>query len=101
MPYKGSDLSPAFKSAFRMEKNRITKHLTSIGCTEIKFDYGFEYFSGFFTSKSGQVYYLSASTDKVGNYDQLMYRTARNYKDFSGGTNQWVNRNELYRMRIV
>ena len=101
MPYKGTDLSPAFKSAFRKEKSRISKHLTSIGCTEIKIDYGFEHFSGFFTSKSGQVYYLSASTDKVGNYEQLLYRTARNYKDFSGGGNQWINRNDLERMRIV
>jgi hypothetical protein len=95
MSYKGSDLSPAFKSFFRKEKNRITKILTAKGCTEIKLDYGFYYFSGFFTSASGQVYYLSCSDVRHFGYKQLLYRTAKHYKDFTGGHNNFTSPDKL------
>jgi hypothetical protein len=89
MPYRGSDLSSEFKSFFRKEKNRLKKILEARGCTKIELDYGFYYFSGFFTSESGQIYYLSCSDVRHFGYDKLLIRTAKHYKDWTGGSNQY------------
>jgi hypothetical protein len=88
--YSGSDLSQEFKTWFRKEKNRITKILTSRGCTQIELNYGFYYFYGFFTSASGQVYYISCSDVRHFAVDKLLIRTAKDYTDFSGGINQYL-----------
>lgn len=100
--YSGSDLGQDFKEFFRLETNRIRKHLKSLGCTKIEFSMGFYYFSGFFTSKSGQVYYLSCSDVRHFGYETLLYRTAQHYKDYTGGSNQYVStgRGELKYMII-
>jgi hypothetical protein len=91
MAYTGSDLGQDFKEFFRIESNRIKKHLKSIGCTKIELSMNFYYFSGFFTSKSGQVYYISCSDVRHFGYNQLLYRTALHYKDYTGGHNQYVS----------
>jgi hypothetical protein len=89
MPYRGSDLSKDFKAFFRREKKRISAILTARGCTNIELDYGFYYFSGFFTAPSGQVYYLSCSDVRHFEYNRLLIRTAKHYKDWTGGCNQF------------
>lgn len=100
--YSGSDLSSEFKSFFRKEKNRLTKIFTAKGCTQIELNYGFYYFSGFFTAPSGQVYYLSCSDVRHFGYEQLLIRTAKDYKDFSGGSNQYcgLSQNDLMNFRL-
>lgn len=102
MSYKGSDLGADFKEFFRKEKNRITRNLKAMGCTKIELDYGFYYFSGFFTSKTGQVYYLSCSDIRHWGYEKLLYRTAKDYKDYTGGQNMYVGtgKGQLKEMRI-
>jgi hypothetical protein len=101
MSYKGSDLSAEFKSFFRREKKRIIEALKSIGCTDIQLDYGFYFFSGFFTSASGQIYYLSCSDVRYSSYKQLMYRTAKSYKDYSGGMNQYVDKDKIKEIKLI
>jgi hypothetical protein len=90
MPYKGSDLGQDFKDFYRKEKKRLTTILKEKGCTKIEMDYGFYFFSGFFTSPSGQVYYFSASDVRHWEYNRLLIRTAKDYKDYTGGSNQYV-----------
>lgn len=99
MPYRGSDLGQDFKDWFRKEKKRIIKELTKLACTDIQLDYGFYYLSGFFTSKTGQIYYIS-SGDWRGERHLYMYRTAKHYKDFTGGGNQWAHSEELHKMSL-
>lgn len=89
--YSGSDLGQDFKDFFRREKNRLSKILKEKGCTNIELNYGFYYFSGFFTSPSGQAYYLSCSDVRHFGYNQLLIRTAKDYNDFTGGSNQYCN----------
>ena len=103
MSYKGSDLGADFKEFFRKEKNRITRNLKEMGCTKIELDYGFYYFSGFFTSSTGQIYYLSCSDVRHFGYTQLMYRTAKSYEDYTGGFNMYVGtgHGELQNMKLV
>jgi hypothetical protein len=90
MAYTGSDLGQVFKDFFRREKNRLTKILKEKNCTKIEMDYGFYYFSGFFTAPSGQIYYFSCSDVRHWGYDKLLIRTASHYKDWTGGSNQYV-----------
>jgi len=102
MAYRGSDLSPEFKKLFRAERKRITEILTKMGCTEIKMDYGFYFFSGFFTSESGQIYYLMVHIDeRPTSYERIMFRTAKDYKDYSGGSNQWIDKDKVSEMRLI
>ncbi len=98
--YKGSDLSNEFKSFYRKETARIKKILAAKGCTEIKFDMGFNYFTAFFTAPSGQIYYLSCSDVRHFGYERLMYRTAKHYKDYTGGTNQYIAVSDIADIRL-
>ena len=92
--YSGSDLGEDFKKFFNNEKRRLKNILKEKGCTNIKIGYGFYYFSGFFTSPSGQPYYFSCSDVRHFGYTKLLIRTAKDYKDYSGGYNQYCNKDK-------
>jgi hypothetical protein len=98
--YSGSDLGQDFKDFFRKEKARISRNLKEMGCNNIQMNYGFYYFSGFFTSSTGQVYYFSCSDVRHWGYTQLLYRTAKDYNDFTGGANRYVDVKNLKSMQI-
>jgi len=87
--YSGSDLGNDFKEFFRKEKRRLQSIFKEKGCSNFQMNYGFYYFSGFFTSPSGQVYYFSCSDVRHWGYDKLLIRTAKDYNDFTGGSNQY------------
>ena len=95
--YSGSDLGQDFKDFFRKEKKRLTNIFKEKGCYNIEMNYGFYYFSGIFTSPTGQAYYFSCSDVRHFGYDKLLIRTAKNYQDFTGGSNQYckVDRKSL------
>lgn len=97
--YSGSDLSPDFKAFFRKEKKRIIDALTRLGCTNIELSYGFYYFSGFFTTNTGQIYYLS-SLDVRDGYSRILYRTAQSYTDYTGGHNQYIDKDKLMTLTL-
>ena len=101
--YSGSDLGQDFKDFFKREKTRLTKIFKEKGCTDIQMNYGFYYFSGFFTSPSGQPYYFSCSDVRHFNYDRLLIRTAKHYQDYSGGSNQYcgISKEELIKFRLI
>lgn len=83
-----SSLTPQFAEFFRMFKKEFTVLVKEIGGTDIRFSRGhFEVF-GFFTAKTGQIYYFSLSDVRV--FKSFMYRTANSYKDWTGGFNQNV-----------
>ena len=85
-----------FYYTFRKE---FTKELKSVGATDIQITKGHFYVSGFFTVNK-KVFYFNLSDVRGMDYalcnspdsiqSQLMYRTAKDYKDYTGGTNQWV-----------
>lgn len=87
--YSGSDLSSEFRAWFRKEKKRISAILSKKGCTKIELNYGFYYFNGFFTAPSGQVYNFFCSDVRHLPYERMVIRTAKDYNDHTGGTNQW------------
>jgi hypothetical protein len=85
-----SGLTPEFAKFFKTFKSEFTKELKSIGATDIIFSRGHFYLSGFFTINE-QAWYFSLS-DVRGGYSigNLLYRTAKDYKDYGGGGNQYV-----------
>lgn len=76
-----------FYNSFKREFN---KELKQLGATNIVYNKGHFCLTGFFTSKSGQIYYFSLGDVRSSNVN-LMYRTADHYKDWKGGSNQWVH----------
>jgi len=101
--YSGSDLGQDFKDFFKREKTRLTKDFKAKGCTNIEMNYGFYYFNGFFTSPSGQAYYFSCSDVRHFGYNRLLIRTAKDYKDFTGGCNQYVgtSKDDILKFRLA
>ena len=100
--YSGSDLGQDFKDFFKKEKSRLTKILKEKGCSKIEMSYGFYYFSGFFTSQTGQIYYFSSSDIRHFGYNQLLIRTAKSYTDYTGGSNNFcgISKNELLNFKL-
>jgi len=89
--------TPEFKAFCKVFKKEFTNELKSVNCTDIVFSYGHFYISGFFTYE-GQVYYFSLPDvrdfgewyDEYNCMNQLLYRTAKDYKDFTGGHNRYA-----------
>lgn len=86
---QGSYNSPEFLAFAKTFKSEFKKQLEGIGASLHKFSTGHFYFSGFFT-KNGKFYYFSWHNGD----NQLLYRTAKDDKDFKGGFNQWVRISE-------
>jgi hypothetical protein len=91
-----SGLTPEFAQFFRTFKSEFTKELKSQGATDIVFSRGHFYVSGFCTI-NGQVWYFSLSDVRGMNYclnqscmGKLLYRTAKHYKDYTGGQNRYA-----------
>ena len=94
-----SGLTPEFNQFYKTFKKEFTCELKSVGATDIVFSRGHFYVSGFFTIGK-QAWYFSLSdvrgiAGKMNyNYNykpQLMYREAKDYKDYTGGVNRWVD----------
>ena len=80
-----------FLNFVRTFRSEFTEELKSIGATDIQIGKGHFYVSGFFTV-DGQIWYFSLSDVRGMEYylNKLMYRTAKDYKDFVGGQNRYV-----------
>lgn len=91
----GTTNSEEFNIFFDKFKKSFTRELRKIKATKIEFNKGHFYLNGFFTVQ-GQVIYFSISdvrsfqvTDWRG-IPQMLVRTAKDYKDFTGGHNRYV-----------
>lgn len=94
-----SGKTPEFLAFFRTFKKEFTKELQFLGATNVQFSRGHFYLSGFFTLGT-QAWYFSLSDVRGMDYvlqhnpdscmAQLLYRSANDYKDYSGGANQYV-----------
>jgi hypothetical protein len=86
----GSTKGPEFKSFCRKFKSAFTQELNKINAKNIIFSFGHYYISGFFTVNS-QCYYFSISDVRAMTMEmKLLFRTAKDYKDYTGGMNRYV-----------
>lgn len=96
----GTRTTPAFDSFVRKTRNDFKKCLGGIA-EKIEVRKGHFYFSGFLTRKSdGQVFYFSISDVRYFPGDKMLVRTAKDYRDFTGGTNQYVAIDENFESRL-
>lgn len=89
-----SATTPEFLVVYRMFKKEFTKILKDKGCIDIQISKGHFYVSGFFTSCTGQIWYFSCQ-DFRDPPKNVLYRTAKSYKDFTGGSNQYASLENL------
>ncbi len=83
--------SPQFHEFFDLFKRSFTRELKSVGATKIELSKGHFYISGFFTVES-QAYYFSIDDVRgcfYRDYPKMLVRTAKDYKDFTGGANNY------------
>lgn len=86
----GGTTSRDFMNWAKEFKHMIQEQIALVGGTDYKQNTGHYYVSGFF--KVGeQCYYISCSDVRHWSYDSIvndvLIRTARDYKDFTGGRN--------------
>lgn len=88
-----SGKTPEFKAFCQVFKKEFTKELESIGATDISFSFGHFYISGFYYMKD-QCYYFSISDVRSyapnSLWGSLLYRTAKDKKDYTGGHNRYI-----------
>lgn len=86
-----SGRTPEYLEWHRLFKREFTKFLKDEGITEISIGKPNHFdMYGFFTDQRGQPWYFSVG-DIRWSKDNMMVRTARDYKDFTGGRNQYVS----------
>lgn len=94
-----SGKTPEFMNFARVFKKEFTTELKSIGATDIVFSVGHFYISGFFTIGT-QAWYFSIPDVRGMSYglfrdpdscmNKLLYREAKDYKDYTGGVNRYA-----------
>jgi len=91
-----SGRTPEFSSFARKFKSAIKKELATIEAELTAYSVGHFYVSGFFRVRSMQgdsCYYFSLSDVRGGEYvsdHKMLYRTAKDEKDYTGGGNQYI-----------
>jgi hypothetical protein len=87
--YKGISQLKDIKT-LRSKLKYIEQLLLGRGCYNIQLSINYFYAYGFFTSPSGQVYYISTPDERFNNLNQdILIRQAANYKDYQGGINRY------------
>lgn len=89
-----------FNTFFNDFKKSFTNQLRKLKATKIVFSKGHFYLSGFFTVNE-QAYYFSLSDVRWGERygeHKLLVRTAKDYSDYTGGANRYVEiENGMYK----
>lgn len=83
--------TPEFNKFFRSFKKEFTEELQNANCKNIVFHKGHFYLSGFFTTIDGRIYYFFLSDVRDFNNFTMYVRTAKDYKDFTGGVNNRID----------
>ena len=93
--------TPEFKAFARTFKREFSKELEKVGAKLERYTVGHFFVSGFFTNIHGKIFYFSVEDVRDRNVSML-YRTAKDFGDFSGGLNQWseIYPDMVYHMNI-
>jgi len=85
-----SSETPQFREFFNSFRHDFSYTLKKQGAKNIEFHKGHFEVSGFFTAKDGKIYYFNTGDVRWGKGSMLI-RTAKNYKDYTGGSNQSIS----------
>ena len=98
--------TPEFVAFCRVFKSEFSKVLKELGCTDTIFSYGHFDISGFFKNKKGNTYYFSLSDVRwmmampFTSKFNILYRTAKDYKDYTGGRNRFIDVDKVAEMDL-
>ena len=89
--YSASGLSPAFVGYSAQIFKKIRRILAFCECRDVKLSRQYYYWSGFFTDKDDQKWYIS-SLDWRDAADRTRFyiRKVKDYNDFVGSQNIWL-----------
>lgn len=80
-----------FHRTFKREFTQLMKPI----CSEIQISKPNHFdVSGFFKTNSGKTYYISLG-DLRWDKEYLLYRTAKDFKDYSGGNNEFISMDNI------
>ena len=81
-----------FRAFFNTFKREFTKELKSIGATNIKFNKGHFYVSGFYTIGTQAWYFSISDVRGMSRLKEinLLYRKCKDYTDYTGESNRYV-----------
>ena len=87
-----SGLTPQFDEFQKTFIKEITKLLKAKGCYDIELSRGHFFISGFFTMPDHKIYYVNFGDVRwpMGSKYRMLFRTAEDYADYTGGDNQYV-----------
>lgn len=91
------DYTPAnfYKGEFLPLARRELKKMAANMGAELIFNSGYFYYSAFF-KKDDKCVYINVSDVRYNNwYDKVLFRTAKNEKDYSGGSNHFCSYDNL------
>ena len=77
-----------FNKFFRVFKKELTPILIDLGCKDIEYHKGWFSITGFFEAPDGLRYF---SFEDVRHWPRFLVRTAKNRKDFTGGSNHFLD----------
>lgn len=92
-----SVLTPQFAHFYAAFTNELKRFLKSKGCYDIDLSRGHFYIYGFFTTKDHKIYYINFGDVRwpMGSKYRMLFRTAEDYADYTGGSNQYVEITQL------
>jgi hypothetical protein len=79
-----------WKGAYRKSINYLKKVLKPY-IKDQSFNNGHFYFSGFIKTIHDQVFYISISDVRYFKEGKILIRTAKNFKDYTGGSNNYIS----------
>lgn len=88
-----SGLTPEFKSFAVKFQNAIKKELPE-GASLVNYNRGHFYVYGFIKLANEKLFYFSLSDVRFFTDSKLLLRTAKHEKDYTGGTNNYVELKE-------
>ena len=86
---EGCYTSDDFKKFVRTFRSEFKKEVAKIDGENVEINGGHYYLYGFFTLNN-QPYYISISDVRHWEITDILIRTAKNYKDYTGGTNRYI-----------
>ena len=98
-----SGLTPEFKAFATQFRAAIKAELATIGAELVSFNRGHFDISGFYKRDDNIAYFSlpDVRSGRPNKVNQLMFRTAKHTKDYSGGSNQWCELTEGAGMKMA
>ncbi len=90
-----SRIAPDFNSYANNLKKKMKEHIKDTEIEIVSFEKNYYYVSGFLKKNNEFVYFSTWDYRSNSKRDDILIRTAKNEKDFSGGRNNYTTINDF------